>query len=142
MTRGRVPAALRRAVRDRADGRREYCQYPEWASAAAFHADHVVAGKHGGPTSAGNLAWTCPPCNRRKGTDLTTLDPATARKVGLFNPRVHQWSQHFRTVGAQLRGRTAIGRATVQLLNLNSLERVAERARLGRLKFRRPQGLT
>jgi hypothetical protein len=38
--------------------------------------DHIVALKHGGQTQADHLAVACLPCNRSKGSDLTTFDPS------------------------------------------------------------------
>jgi HNH endonuclease len=40
-------------------------------------ADHVIAEKHGGATSADNLAWACFYCNRFKGSDLASVDPTS-----------------------------------------------------------------
>jgi hypothetical protein len=48
----------------------------------------------------------------------------TGRRVPLFNPRRDRWHDHFRRSRDQVRlyGRTAIGRATVALLRLNSVD--------------------
>lgn len=46
------------------------------------------------------------------------LAPSSARDV---------WAEHFEWQGAELRGRTAIGRATVQTLRLNRPDAVAVR---------------
>jgi hypothetical protein len=51
-----------------------------------FHVDHVIAVKHGGNTSAENLALACLHCNLHKGTDLASLDPTTGLLTRLFNP--------------------------------------------------------
>ena len=37
----------------------------------------------------------------------------------LFNPRIDQWDEHFEWSGAELLGKTAIGRVTVEVLNIN-----------------------
>jgi len=37
----------------------------------------------------------------------------------LFNPRRQRWGRHFRWDGARIVGRTAVGRVTVDVLNLN-----------------------
>ncbi len=54
---------------------------------------------------------------------MTALDPRTERLAPLFNPRRDRWSDHFRRSQDQLRifGRTARGRATVELLQFNEL---------------------
>lgn len=44
------------------------------------------------------------------------MDQALAR---LVHPRRHKWSRHFRWRGALLVGRTAIGRATIAVLDIN-----------------------
>ena len=93
-----VPTELRRLVRERANGCCEYCGVPESVTFAVHEVDHIVAEKHGGETTAENLAFCCILCNRRKGSDLSSMDPLTS-----------------------------IGRATVRLLALNSEARLAER---------------
>ena len=47
-----------------------------------------------------------------------------------MNPRRDQWGDHFRLEGARILPRTAIGRATVALLRLDSTENLALRAAL------------
>ena len=44
-----------------------YCGKPDWEDATRFNLDHVVPRTAGGPDSVGNLAWSCRPCNIRKG---------------------------------------------------------------------------
>jgi len=51
----------------------------------------------------------------------------------LFNPRKHQWLDHFRLNGSQIEPLTAEGRVTMFLLRLNSSERLVERELLIRL---------
>jgi hypothetical protein len=89
--------------------------------------DHVIAEKHGGQTSSENLANSCIRCNQHKGTDLSSIDPVTGEIVRLYNPRTDQWFEHFELVGAEVRGLTASGRATVRMLQLNRKTRVQER---------------
>jgi hypothetical protein len=48
----------------------------------------------------------------------------------LFNPRLHRWENHFARVGAEIVGISEIGRATVQLLDMNAEERVIIRSHL------------
>src|SRR5436309_2691777 len=123
-----VPAKLRRLVRERANSCCEYCQIPEAASFATHEVDHIVAEKHGGETSVGNLALSCTLCNRRKGTDLASIDPQSGDVSVLFNPRKQLWSDHFRRQGPRVEALTAIGRATARLLGFDAPYRVAERA--------------
>src|SRR5436190_1432000 len=102
-------------VRQRAGGCCEYCKFP----AAPFHIEHIIARKHGGATTAENLALACARCNFHKGTDLSGIDPISGAVVQLFNPRKDQWPQHFRWAGVTLEGLTATGRATAVVLAIN-----------------------
>jgi hypothetical protein len=45
----------------------------------------------------------------------------------IFHPRRHKWSHHFRYHGGELIGRTAIGRTTVEVLQINRPNLVASR---------------
>jgi hypothetical protein len=125
-----VAAALRAAVRERAQGRCEYCLLHEEDAWVNHEPDHIIATKHRGSTDEANLAWTCLGCNRHKGTDVASIDEATGRVVRLFHPRRDRWARHFRLQGAVLVGRTAMGRVTVQLLQFNRGDRVRMRRTL------------
>jgi hypothetical protein len=124
--------ALRKLVFDRADGRCEYCLFPQFLAASSHQLDHIIAEKHGGITSESNLALSCVICNLRKGSDIATLDPATGQLTSLFHPRIHAWREHFRMDGIQMVGLTAIGRATVHFLQMNSVDRLSEREEFAR----------
>ena len=126
----RVPAPLRDDVRSRADGRCEYCLVHEDDLFEPYEADHIIAEQHGGPTTADNLAFACWDCNRRKGPNISSVDPENGEVVRLFHPRLHQWSEHFRLDGFRIIPLTASARATVALLRLNSAERLSVRAML------------
>jgi len=54
-----VSPALRRLVRKRAGECCEYCLIPETVTWAAHTLDHIIAEKHGGTTTAENLALAC-----------------------------------------------------------------------------------
>lgn len=126
----RVPERLRRQVRERAQGRCEYCLIHEDDIMYPHEADHIVAEKHGGPTTLENLAWACGVCNRNKGSDLSSIDPTTGKGAFPFNPRTHQWKRHFRLNNGRIEGITAAGRATASLLQFNTAENIADRLRL------------
>ncbi|WP_435388825.1 HNH endonuclease [Laspinema olomoucense] len=83
--------------------------------------DLIIAVKHGGQTISENLALSCLPCNRHKGSDLATCDPVSGEIVPLFNPRTQVCSEHFRLENAQIVGITPTGRATKFLLRFNAL---------------------
>jgi 5-methylcytosine-specific restriction endonuclease McrA len=74
-----ISANLRRLVAERADQHCEYCLLPADVAFFPHEVDHVVALKHGGQTDAANLALACWRCNRHKGTDLGSFDPATGQ---------------------------------------------------------------
>ena len=124
----RPSTAIRRQVVERARGCCEYCLVHQDLVASTHQVDHVIAEKHGGETSLDNLALSCTLCNRRKGSDITSLDPTTEDIVSLFNPRTQQWSDHFAMDGVRIVGTTGEGRTTVEFLRLNAFERLMERA--------------
>ncbi len=122
-----MDAALERLVRQRADGRCEYCRLPQAWTRAPIEIDHIIARKHRGRTVAGNLAVSCYYCNVYKGPNLTGRDPATGKVTRLYHPRRHKWSYHFRFQHSTLIGRTAIGRTTIDVLKMNHPQLVALR---------------
>lgn len=103
----------------RAGGRCEYCQVHHEQDELHFEIDHIIARKHRGPTRAGNLCLACFACNNHKGPNISGIDPKTRKIVKLFNSRRHSWHRHFRWDGPVLVGRTAIGRATIIVLEIN-----------------------
>jgi hypothetical protein len=133
MTGSHVSAALRRDVTERANGRCEYCQYPSDASLLGFEIEHIIAEKHGGVTSPGNLALACPFCNRAKGSDLASIDPETGELTAFFNPRTQNWLDHFQLDGPRIVPRTATGRVTVIIFQINHPDRLLERGQLIRV---------
>lgn len=127
MSTTRIPVELRRLVRERAVESCEYCLIPESITLATHAIDHIVAEKHGGLTTADNLALSCTICNGHKGSDLASVDPETGAIVPLFHPRRDRWSDHFYLSADRFEPRTATGRVTVRLLQLNHPHRVEER---------------
>ncbi len=93
----------------------------------AFHVEHIIPRKHGGSDQLDNLALACPDCNLHKGSDLTGIDPETGVVTRLFEPRIQQWDEHFVWEGLRIVGRTAPGRTTVRVLDLNSPARMCLR---------------
>jgi hypothetical protein len=89
-------------VIDRAAGRCEYCRFPQVAALLPFEVEHVVAEKHGGATSADNLALAFFFCNRYKGSDPGSLDPETGQLTAFFHPRLQRWDNHFALRGAEV----------------------------------------
>jgi hypothetical protein len=86
--------------------------------------EHIVALQHAGQSREENLALSCDRCNAFKGPNLTSIDPDSGDVVLLFHPRRDQWDTHFDTTDGYILGRTAAGRATVRLLQMNVPRRV------------------
>ena len=129
-----MSATLRVAVRKRAGARCEYCHLPDVAPhLMRFHLEHIRARRHGGSSALSNLAWACARCNKRKGANLSGMDPDTDKLVRLFNPRRDSWARHFIWDGLQIRGVTSAGRTTAWLLEFNSEERLKLRRGLRKL---------
>jgi hypothetical protein len=126
-----MDAQVREFVRHRANGRCEYCGLPQDAAPYfTFHIEHIRARQHEGGNGPSNLALACSDCNAKKGPNVATVAPDSGSLVELFNPRNHRWEQHFAMDGPEVVGISEIGRATVQLLDMNEDERVDLRAQL------------
>lgn len=122
-----IPSALRHLVYERANGCCEYCLISEDVSFAKHQIDHVIAEKHGGLTVEDNLALSCTICNKHKGSDIASIDNETGEIVPLFNPRKDVWSEHFKIENGIFIGLTPNARATIRLLQINTLMRIEER---------------
>lgn len=116
-----VTEFIRQLVRRQAHQRCEYCHSPEWLSAARFTLDHLVPQSHQGSDEPENLALACRRCNERRYNFTTGVDPETGAEVGLFNPRIQLWSEHFLWCpdGTRILGVSPVGRATCSRLDLN-----------------------
>lgn len=121
---------LRDKVRQRAGNRCEYCLKPDSVEAYPFHVDHILALKHEGETEFDNLAWACFHCNIAKGTDVASYDTETGTLVPYYNPRIENWHEHFERSGAFILGKTATGRVTVRMLQLNEEAEIETRLQL------------
>ena len=119
-----MDATTRDLVRLRAGERCEYCGLHQEQSGLKHHIEHITAKQHGGSDDADNLALACHRCNLHKGPNLTGIDSRTGQVVSLFHPRRDPWSDHFVFEGARISGISAVGRATVQVLNVNDARRL------------------
>ncbi|MGH7120367.1 MAG: HNH endonuclease [Acetobacteraceae bacterium] len=54
-----MEAELVRLIWQRAGDRCEYCRLPQAHSNLTFEIDHIIAQKHGWPTTPANLALSC-----------------------------------------------------------------------------------
>ncbi len=117
--------STRRIVRRRAGNRCEYCGRHQGESLlAAFHIEHILPRKHGGGDEPENLALACIDCNLHKGTNVAGYDSVTGSLTELFHPQRQVWSDHFQWQGVMIVGKTAVGRTTVEVLQLNSADRL------------------
>jgi 5-methylcytosine-specific restriction endonuclease McrA len=124
-----IGARTRAQVRVRAQNTCEYCRlHQDDSPLAALHIEHIVPKIHGGTDDPDNLALACIDCNLHKGTNLTGIDPHTNELTQLFHPRRQSWEDHFEWRGIYLAGKTAVGRTTVRVLNMNSEDQIALRS--------------
>jgi hypothetical protein len=121
MPRAKISKELKNQVIDRAKGCCEFCRAPKRFSHSSLHIEHHIPVSQGGANTAENLTLACPQCNLHKATRTEAIDPFTKQIVQLFNPRQMNWDDHFTwsEETTQMLGTTAIGRATVELLQTN-----------------------
>ena len=93
MSSARISDRLRQKVASRAERLCEYCLIHEEDAYVGLQVDHIISKKHGGQTTAQNLALACACCNRQKGTDISAMDPASGVFVALCNPRKSLWRE-------------------------------------------------
>jgi hypothetical protein len=125
----------------RAGNRCEYCRLSQEFQVATFPVDHVLPVVLGGSTQLDNLALACPRCNAEKWTHTEAADPVSGARLPLFNPRTQNWADHFRWSTSDptlIEPLTPIGRATVDLLGLNSNPHLTVRRWLIAIKMHPP----
>jgi len=89
--------------------------------------EHIIPRKHGGSDDVDNLALACAECDLHKSSNLTGIDPDNGQITPLFDPRRQIWAEHFSWKGLRVVGRTATGRTTARVLELNTPERLRVR---------------
>jgi len=121
MSEKRVTAKQRQIIAERAGGCCEYCLSQARFATQAFSVEHIKPCSRGGKTRLDNLALACAGCNGHKHTKIEALDPISREIVPLYHPRQHKWHDHFLWSDdfTTILGSTAIGRATVEALQLN-----------------------
>lgn len=107
-----------------------YCQTQESISGIPLTIEHIIPIARGGTDDEDNLWLSCRLCNELKGTLTKAADPKTGQEVALFNPRSQMWKDHFAwdETGTHIIGQSAVGRATIAALSLNSDLRIHSRA--------------
>jgi hypothetical protein len=109
-------------VAERADHRCEYCHAPESIFNVVFEVEHINPTATGGTDTADNLALACRSCNSFKGIRNSHSDPTSGQEERFYHPRLDRWEEHFlaSTASSEISPLTAIGRATVIGLKMNS----------------------
>ena len=120
-----VSENTRRLVEKRASNHCEYCLIHEEDTYIGCEIDHIISIKHGGKNNDTNLAFSCLPCNRFKGTDIGSLTEK-GELTRFYNPRIDNWLEHFQIIGNMILGITDIGEVTVKILKINDEERLEE----------------
>ncbi|HEY7349978.1 MAG TPA: HNH endonuclease [Ktedonobacterales bacterium] len=131
MSKAYISKALRLRVSEQARFRCGYCLTQEELTGTPMEIDHIIPESLAGRTEDENLWLACKLCNDYKGDRVAALDQATDEIVPLFNPRQQRWSEHFAwtPTGETIVGLTAVGRVTIELLNLNRESLVRARRR-------------
>lgn len=112
-----ISSVLRREISERANDKCEYCRLPSLFYPYSYHIDHVISEKQGGETVSENLAFCCPTCNFRKGSDISAYLKEEETIVDLFNPRKDKWATHFKLMPTGLlKPLTPIGKGSIRLL--------------------------
>jgi hypothetical protein len=116
-----ISKKLKEKIRREAQNRCGYCLRSETLTGMPMEFEHLEPLAKGGETLEENLWLSCRRCNEFKGTQTGATDAETNAEVPLFNPRTQNWNEHFywSEDGTQIIGKTPIGRATVNALNLN-----------------------
>lgn len=114
----------KRSIEERARGCCEYCHCPAAFSPQPFVMEHIIPKSKGGTSTLDNLALACQGCNGAKYTKVEAWDDATQKMIPLFNPRVHNWQEHFRWSedAETLESFSQIGFVTIETLKLNRQE--------------------
>lgn len=142
MSKSYIPKKLRTFVEERAKGYCEYCLAPSNFSPSDFELDHIIPEVLVGETSKENLALACRRCNGLKFTKISHLDIETNRTVRLYHPRTDKWEEHFQWNQDEtiLLGKTSIGTATIDLLQINRESNINQRNLLRMFGWHPPKG--
>lgn len=140
MSKAHIPRSLRQRVMTEFGNQCAYCHSLTAITGARLVIDHIIPEAAGGETTQENLCVACHSCNEFKGAKTEAEDPLTGERVPLFHPRRHRWNDHFSWSedGTMIIGLSAVGRATVQALNMNHLDVVEARRRWVRVGWHPP----
>jgi hypothetical protein len=110
-------------VAERAGHRCEYCHAPETICNVPFEVEHIIPLAKDGWDEESNWALACRSCNLNKSDHIDIVDSATQERIRPFHPRQDIWADHFmveQNAPFHLDGRTPVGRATIERLQMNS----------------------
>lgn len=98
-----------------------YCEYCKTFVPDTFEIEHIIPLIQNGTDDLDNLALSCGGCNSRKSSKTSAIDPLTGIEEPLFHPRNDIWQEHFEWTDSYTRliGLSSIGRATIEVLQLN-----------------------
>ena len=121
MTRSTISQELRGRIAEAYGDRCAYCRTSAGVIGPLLEIDHIVPIAHGGSSGEENLSLACPLCNSHKADKVSARDPETGDTFPLFHPREERWNDHFKWSedGTSVLGKTGIGRATVEALQMN-----------------------
>jgi HNH endonuclease len=116
-------------VADRARHRCEYCHAPESIFNAVLEVEHIIPVVLGGSDNEDNLALACRSCNGFKGSRSGYIDIESGQVERFYYPRQDRWEEHFlvRSESSEILALTAIGRATIIGLKMNSRAQLTAR---------------
>jgi HNH endonuclease len=139
MARAKISKALKQAVNKLSSGCCEYCR-SQRRFADSFEIEHIIPVSRGGADTLDNLALACRQCNSLKSNKISAIDPASGQIAPLFHPRQMEWTDHFlwSDDALEMLGITAIGRATINLLQTNRASMVNLRQVLHQQGFHPP----
>lgn len=113
--------SVREFIKNRAEGRCEYCQWFEDYTPGPFNIEHILPSVQGGTDSLENLAFSCSGCNGHKSVRTSVFDENTGNYILIYNPQMQIWHEHFTwdSTKTKILGRTLTGEKTVELLQMN-----------------------
>jgi len=116
----KIAEKLKRKIRRQAENRCGYCLLPQSLNPSLLEIEHILPTAKGGTDDEENLWLSCRLCNGYKGVQTEAVDPKTGKNISLFNPRIQNWSEHYKWNGEKIVGKTVCGRSTIQALKLNN----------------------
>ncbi len=117
----RINSELRLLVANLARNCCEYCFSQSRFAMQSFSVEHVRPLSKDGSSIDDNLALSCQGCNNHKYNKVEGFDPVGGQIVALFHPHLQTWADHFvwNDDYSLVIGITPVGRATVEMLQLN-----------------------